>query len=112
MTKSEQYIAETVKKFDEEFSFYECAEVGASEVSDFLSQSLHELEEKVRENEVTLDGYKIVYISDYFYNLIETELDKISQFHHNQKGLPSIGLRDAVGMVEFRRLDQLTKEGK
>lgn len=53
----------------------------------------------------TPDGYEIVYISKYFFNLIEKEMEKVMRFHPNQISGKNIALRDQPAQVEFRRFE-------
>lgn len=53
--------------------------------------------------EITTDGFKVVYISEFFYNALEVALNSVSRSHPNQIGIRPIALRDAKAMIEFRR---------
>ena len=60
-----------------------------------------------KEKAYTPDGFKIVYISNYFFDLIEKEMEKVSMRVGERSPYPTIALRDAVAQVEFRRLEVL-----
>lgn len=56
--------------------------------------------------EYTGEGYEIVYISEYFFNILERELEKIARIPGNPSPYPMIALRDEPAMIEFRRLEK------
>lgn len=56
--------------------------------------------------EFTPDGFEIVYISEYFYDTLDKALTSISRGHPNSMNMPTMALRDAKGMIEFRRLEK------
>lgn len=63
--------------------------------------------------EFTPEGFEIVYISEYFFNVLEKEMEKISRV----LGSPSdykkmVALRDEPAKVEFRRLEEKQNAGK
>jgi hypothetical protein len=57
----------------------------------------------MKNGEHTPEGYHIVYISDYFFDLIEKDLEKMMRYNANQIGSKMIALRDEPAKVEFRR---------
>ena len=54
----------------------------------------------------TPDGYEVVFISEYFFNLLEKELNKIARIPGSPSNLPKmIVLRDEPASVEFRKFE-------
>lgn len=56
--------------------------------------------------EYTPDGYEVVYISQYFFSILEKELEKIARLPGNPSSYPMIALRDEPARVEFHRLEK------
>lgn len=56
----------------------------------------------------TPDGFEIVYISEYFFNTLEKELNKISRIPGGLMNSPyaTLALRDEPAQIEFRRLEK------
>ena len=52
----------------------------------------------------TSDGYKIVFISDYFFNSLEKALESITRRTGNPSPYAIMALRDEPAKIEFRRL--------
>lgn len=61
---------------------------------------------RTMEKEYNDEGYEIVYISKPMYEILDEGLLKVARGHHNSMGQPTICIRDAKAMIEFRRLDQ------
>jgi len=53
---------------------------------------------------ISPEGYEIVYISEYFFNVLEKELKRISRHGGEYDGSIMTCLRDELAMIEFRSL--------
>ena len=62
----------------------------------------------------TPDGYTLIYISDYFFNVLEKELNSIARTPMNlvENDRPMVALRDEPARVEFRRLTEAQEMGR
>jgi uncharacterized protein (DUF2225 family) len=59
------------------------------------------------EFEITPDGYQVVYISEWFFQTLETEMSKIARYSGSTTSkLKMMSLRDEPAKVEFRRLEE------
>lgn len=63
--------------------------------------------EEINLKEFTPEGYKIIYISSYFFNTLEREMEKISRIPGSPSSFNSlVSLRDEPAKIEFRRLEK------
>lgn len=62
-------------------------------------------EEKLKNKVYTPDGYEVVFISEYFFDVLEKALKSISRGHPNTLRMSMHALRDAKALVEFRRFE-------
>lgn len=59
----------------------------------------------IKREDITEDGYSIVYISNYFYDTLEKALFSISRHYGNDITAKTISLRDEPAKIEFRKGD-------
>ena len=61
----------------------------------------------MKNGDITPEGYMIVFISDYFWNLIEKDMKKIMRSPNDPIDVYRrfIALRDEPAMIEFHRLE-------
>lgn len=67
--------------------------------------SLHTKEGGMKNGDITPEGYTIVFISEYFWNLIEKDMVKIMRSHTNDKIYNFFSLRDEPAMIEFHKFE-------
>lgn len=54
----------------------------------------------------TPDGFEIVYISEFLFDTLEKAMESVAHGYYTDMNTPPIALRDAKGLIEFRRLEK------
>lgn len=59
----------------------------------------------MKNGDITPEGYMIVFISEYFWELIKNDMEKISR-HAGDPNREYVSFRDEKAMIEFHKLEK------